>query len=135
LVLGVATMVLAGCALAQGVRPEDQAAWVGVPVAALDKHPMFMTMHMEKSVAADGTEIRNYVNGRTVAGCSGGSIAFSTNLVGHSASCMETQAACNNIFYIKSGVVTAYTPVGSGGMRCYTDDRTRPGFIGATNYQ
>ena len=48
---------------------------------------------------------------------------------------MQTFAACNNIFYINSGVVTQYTPIGTGGMRCYTDERLRPGFASATNIQ
>ena len=28
----------------------------------------------------------------------------------------------------------AYTPVGTGGARCYTDERARPNFRGATNF-
>jgi hypothetical protein len=35
---------------------------------------------------------------------------------------------CNNLFYIKDGRVLRYTPVGSGGARCFTDERMRPGF-------
>ena len=49
--------------------------------------------------------------------------------------CMQTFAACNNIFYIKDCVVTQYTPIGTGGAECSTDARVRPGFTGATNIQ
>jgi hypothetical protein len=59
LLAGASLMLLAsGCAM-RSVHPEDQAAWVGVPVSALDAHPVFMTLPVVKSVAADGTEIRN----------------------------------------------------------------------------
>ena len=47
--------------------------------------------------------------------------------------CMQTFAACNNIFYIKDGVVTQYSPIGTGGMRCYTNEQLRPGFVGAAD--
>jgi hypothetical protein len=43
--------------------------------------------------------------------------------------------ACNNIFYIKDGAVTQYSPIGTGGARCYTDETDRPGFVGAANIQ
>jgi hypothetical protein len=38
---------------------------------------------------------------------------------------------CNNLFYIKDGTVIRYTPIGSGGARCYTNDMAKPGFRGA----
>jgi len=47
--------------------------------------------------------------------------------------CMQRVPACNNIFYIKDGVVTQYTPIGSGGGHCYTDETTRPGYAGPVN--
>jgi hypothetical protein len=37
---------------------------------------------------------------------------------------------CNNMFYVKDAIVIRYTPVGSGGGRCFTDERLRPGFRG-----
>lgn len=129
------SLMTASCA----VRPEDQAAWLGAPVSALDKHPVFLTMPVVKTVAADGTEIRNYVNGRNFSACSGGGSAFSgtINFASYNAfsTCMSNFAACNNIFYIKNNKVEAYTPIGSGGARCYTDERTQPGFRGATNFR
>ena len=131
----VSGLLLAGCL---SVRPEDQAAWVGAPVTALDKHPVFLTMPVVKTRASDGTEIRNYVNGRNVGLCSGGGSLFRGTIdfasYNNFSSCMAGFAACNNIFYIKNGRVEAYTPVGSGGAQCYTDERARPNFRGTTNF-
>ncbi|MGO9237542.1 MAG: hypothetical protein ACLP4V_26955 [Methylocella sp.] len=38
-------------------------AWAGQPVELLDKQPVFLTMQSVRTMTADGTEIRNYVNG------------------------------------------------------------------------
>lgn len=128
--------VLASCAT---VHQEDLQSWTGRPVDELDKHPIFLTMQMVRTRSADGTEIRNYINGRNVASCSGGGTVFAgyVDMATYSrfSSCVQSFAACNNIFYIKGGVVTQYSPIGTGGTRCYTDERTRPGFAGATNIQ
>ena len=127
-------MALASLASCGSVHPEDLNAWVGAPVSALDKHPIFLTMPVVRTTAADGTEIRNYVNGRNIASCSSGGSVFgaTVSLATYSSftNCVQAFPACNNIFYIKDGVVTQYTPIGTGGMRCYTDERARPG--GAT---
>lgn len=127
-------MVTASCA---SVRQEDLQSWVGRPVADLDKHPIFLTMQSVRTRAADGTEIRNYVNGQDVSSCSGGGTIFAgtVDMATYSrfSSCSAGFAACNNIFYIKNGMVTQYTPVGTGGARCFTDERARPDFAGATN--
>jgi hypothetical protein len=108
-------------------------------VQALDTQPMFLTMPMVKTVTAEGTEIRNYVNGRNIGVCmGGGTIAgttVSTATYGQFIRCMQGFAACNNIFYIKNGIITDYMPIGTGGMRCYTNDMTRPGFRGAGDYR
>jgi hypothetical protein len=106
------------------VRPEDLASWRGRPVAELDKHPIFATMRMTRSIAADGTEVRNYSNAVGQTTC-GGEYAIS---------CVSKTPACNNVFHIKDGIVQRYTPIGSGGGRCFTDERARPDFTGATNY-
>ena len=123
--------VLGALASCGSVHPEDLNAWVGVPVSSLDKHPIFLTMPVVKTVAADGTEIRNYINGKNIASCAEGGSIFGTTVslatYGSFTSCVQAFPACNNIFYIKNGVVTQYTPVGSGGGRCYTDERSRPG--------
>ena len=119
------------------VRQTDLDAWAGQPVSALEKHPVFLTMPVVRTVTSDGTEIRNYINGHNVAQCSGGSNVFASSIdfatYSRFSQCMQAFAACNNIFYIRAGVVTQYVPVGSGGARCYTDDRTRPGFGGPAN--
>jgi hypothetical protein len=129
----VALLCLSGCAT---VRPEDLAAWKGRPVADLDKHPVFATMRLVRSHAADGTEIRNYVNGTTGVSCSGtdsGQVIGSTALVNQSGACISSTPACINIFHVNNGVFESYTPIGTGGARCYTDERAQPAFRGATN--
>lgn len=127
-------VTLASCAT---VHQEDLQSWIGAPVDQLDKHPVFLTMQVVRTRTADGTEIRNYVNGRNVASCSGGGTVFAgyVDMATYSrfSNCMQTFAACNNIFYIKDGVVTQYSPIGTGGGRCYTNEQSRPGFVGATN--
>jgi hypothetical protein len=129
-----AAWIVAGC----GVRHEDQAAWVGVPVAELEKHPVFITMRLVRSRTTDGTEILNYVNGTISTNCAGigaldsGFINFS--IYQQFVSCQSRQRACNNIFYVRDGRVTSYVPVGSGGARCYTSDELKPGFRGSINY-
>jgi hypothetical protein len=130
-------LTLASCAT---VHQEDLQSWVGVPVDQLDKHPFFLTLQVVRSRAADGTEIRDYVNGRNVASCSGGGTVSSGGYVdmvtyNRFSSCMQSFAACHNIFYIKDGLVTQYSPIGTGGMRCYTTEQLRPGFTGAANIQ
>jgi hypothetical protein len=47
---------------------------------------------------------------------------------------LSTTPTYNDIVHSKGGVVQSYTPIGSGGARCYSDDRTRPGFSGATSF-
>jgi hypothetical protein len=133
-VLALTSLLLPGCAT---VRQEDLAAWRGRPVAELDRHPIFATMRLTKTYAADGTEIRNYVNGSVATSCAGGGFVNSTapgmaNVSQH-ANCVSTAPTCNNVFHVKNGIVESYTPIGTGGAKCYTDDRARPDFRGATN--
>jgi hypothetical protein len=131
-----AVFALAACAT---VREEDTAAWQGKPVSMLEQHPVFLTMRLVKTKTSDGTEIWNYVNGRSVTSCSGDATASLNYLsqVQYSAfqSCMSNVAACNNIFYVKNAVVQRYVPVGTGGARCFTDKRAQPDFAGPTNYR
>lgn len=126
---------LASCAT---VRQDDLKAWQGAPVSALDTHPVFLTMQVVKTRTNDGIEIRNYVNGRAVASCSGGGSVLVNSYINLASynqftNCMQGFAACNNIFYISNGQVQRYTPIGTGGAKCYTNDTVRPGFSGATN--
>ncbi|MCG3189355.1 MAG: hypothetical protein LKCHEGNO_01715 [Burkholderiaceae bacterium] len=125
---------LLGCAT---VRQVDLDAWVGQPVVALETHPVFITVPVVKTVASDGTQIWNYVNGAHIGQCAGGGSVWGStiNYAAYSqfASCMQRFAACNNIFYIRDGKVLRYTPVGTGGGRCYTTEALQPQSRGPTN--
>lgn len=129
-----ALLVLGACGT---VRQEDMDSWKGAPVAALETQPVLATMRLVRTRASDGTEIWNFVNGRNYGSCSGGGTIFAgyVDMATYSSfsSCMSGFLACNNIFYVKNGRVQSYNPVGSGGARCYTDERIQPGFRGATN--
>lgn len=127
---------LVACATST-VRDEDLQAWVGQPVQALDVHPIFAALPRVTTIADDGTEIRNYINGRNIARCSGGGTIYGQTVsyarYNQFTSCMSGYAACNSIFYIKDKVVQRYTPIGTGGARCFTDARIQPGYTGPAN--
>jgi hypothetical protein len=127
-------VAVSGCAT---VRQEDLDAWVGKPVVALETHPFFITVPVVKTQASDGTVIWNYVNGANIGSCSGGGSIYGRTInfsaYNQFASCVQKFAACNNIFYIKNGVIQNYTPIGTGGMRCYTNDTIKPNFRGNAN--
>lgn len=130
------TIALTACA---SVQQADLDSWVGQPSSLLELHPVFMTIPVVKTQTSDGTEIWNYINGGNIGGCSGGgnvSLGKKLDYATYSSfsSCMSRFAACNNIFYLKDGRVLRYTPIGSGGARCYTDERVRPNFSGTTNF-
>jgi hypothetical protein len=121
------TLVLVSCALGRAVRQEDLDAWVGMPVEALDTHSVFITLPLAKTVTSSGIEIRNYPNKRNIGECFGsGSVNASgyMNFVTYSsfATCSGGLVGCDNIFYIKNGVVVEYAPTG----HCYTDETVRP---------
>lgn len=126
----IAVLAIGGC-----VRQEDLDSWKGQPVAALDLHPLFLTMPVEIQRTADGTEIRNYVNGGEVGRCFGGATANSMGgmsvMVTGNSFCSTAFVACNNIFYIKGGKVLDYVPTPTRGARCMTDSRVQPRKIGA----
>lgn len=133
--IGVMLLLIA-CAT---VRQEDLESWVGQPVSALEKHPFFVTRPVVRTRASDGTEIWNYVNGANVGSCSSSGSIFGTTVdyatYSQFTNCMQRFAACNSIFYIKNGVVERYTPVGTGGGRCYTTAQLQPGYRGPMNVQ
>ena len=115
-------LTLVGCTL---VRQQDLDAWVGVPVEALDTHSIFITIPMYRTFTTSGIEIRNYVNSRNVAQCfgtGGGNISGNFVSANTFSTCSNIQIACNNIFYIKDGVVIEYAPTG----RCYTNKAAQP---------
>lgn len=131
-------LVVASCVTAPQVHQEDLQSWVGRPIDDLDKHPVFLTLQAVRTRTNDGTEIRNYLNGRNTVSCSGGGTVFAgyldTASYNRFSSCMQSFPACNNIFYIKNGVVTQYSPIGTGGAQCYTNEKLRPGFTGSGNF-
>lgn len=123
--------ILAGCSL---VRQADLNAWPGTPVVELEKHPVLRTMRLVKTRASDGTEIWNFVNSAKLARCSSITDDYldDDNYLGF-INCVKREAACNNIFYVKNGIVERYTPVGSGGAICYTNQTLQPGYRGPVN--
>ena len=124
LVLTVAS-VFSGCAVLPTVRQQDLDAWAGVPVEALDTHSFFITVPMYKNITSSGIEVRNYANGKDVAQCFGNAGISGTGKYINAntfATCTSNRIVCNNIFYIRDGVVLEYAPTG----RCYTDDSVRP---------
>jgi hypothetical protein len=123
--VGIAVALLPFVVACATVRQQDLDAWVGVPVEALDTHSFFITVPMYRTVTASGIEIRNYANGRTVASCFGTAGATGTgNFVNANAfsTCSSGHIVCNNIFYIKNGMVVEYAPTG----RCYTNETVQP---------
>lgn len=126
---------VAGCGT---VRQIDLDSWVGQPVAALETHPFFITVPVVKTVASDGTEIWNYVNGAEIGSCSRGGSIFSgpVNFATYTSfsNCVAQTMACNNIFYIKDKVVLRFIPVGTGGARCMTDETLQPKFRSPRNF-
>src|SRR5690349_19137497 len=132
--------VLLPCLLLTGcVHQEDLDAWVGQPSAMLDRHPFFLTLPVVRTVTPDGTQIRNYVNGANISNCSGSGAIYGSDVsfatYNQFVACIQRAAACNNIFYIKDDRVVQYVPVGTGGVRCITDARLRPGFSGPGNFR
>jgi hypothetical protein len=141
-------------ALSACVSKDDTDSWTGQPVLALELHPLFVTMPVIKTRASDGTEIWNCYNGRKSINCSGigvgtGSGTIDATRMGNTVSgnvsgyvnyssftsCIAGSPACNNLFYIKDGIVQRYNPVGSGGAICTTDSRLRPQYSTPTNYR
>ena len=131
-------LMLAGCAT-HTVRQQDLDAWVGEPMSSLELHPFFITTPVVKTKASDGTEIWNYVNGRNIGSCSNGGSIYSGTVsmatYNTFTNCISNFGACNNIFYIRDGVVQRYVPTGSGGMGCFTTKELQPQLKGSTNFR
>lgn len=124
LLLITVVTLLCGCVIA-GVRQQDLDSWVGMPVEALDTHSFFITLPMYRRTTESGIEVRNYPNGRNVEECftSGGAFSYGKYANANAlTTCSSGRVVCNNIFYIKNGVVLEYAPTGS----CYTDETIQP---------
>jgi hypothetical protein len=135
--IAICTALLFGACAIYGVRQADLDAWVGQPASTLEKHPWFLTRPVVRTRASDGTEIWNYVNGSNIGTCSSSGSLYG-RMVDYAtyssfSNCMQTVAACNNIFYIKNGIVERYVPVGTGGMRCMTSQELQPNQTGPMN--
>jgi len=105
------------------VRQQDLDAWVNVPVEELDTHSFFITIPMTKTITQDGIEIRNYANTGRGNFCSAN---LNQNTMGTNTSasgtCVNRTVGCNNIFYIKDGVVLEYMAQGN----CITNKSLQP---------
>lgn len=97
----LALLAFGGCAAQPSVRQSDLDAWVGQPVTALDKHPIFLTTSFVRTRADDGTEIRNYVTGHPISSCTKrGDIDVVGGFLNSADyrefnNCMQSFAACN----------------------------------------
>ena len=121
-------MLLCGC---KSTQP-DATAWPGTPVLVLDQHPVLAGMQLVRTIAGDGTEIRNYVGRASVASCTVANMDFSAALPPAAyntfSQCLRSHPACINVFYIEKGVITAFTPIGTGGTHCPADERLQPNY-------
>lgn len=109
------------------VRQSDLDSWVGVPVIALDTHSFFLTIPMVKTLTGNGIEIRNYMNKGSFSSCQDSGSVSHNNFLSYSRfnavqNCSSRIIGCDNIFYIRDGVVIKYKPVG----RCKTNQTLRP---------
>lgn len=112
--------------------------WKGVPVEALDTHSRFLTIPMVRTKTSSGIEIRNYVNKKNTSSCVQSAYGSSNANINSSSRgrasimgtsqynaftrCSSAIVGCDNIFYIKNGIVLEYAPTG----QCYTDETAQP---------
>ena len=120
----LAAFIIGGCTTTSiFVRQQDLDAWINVPVEELDTHSVFLTIPMTKTITKDGIEIRNYANTGRGNFCSANlnqnSMGANTSASG---TCVNRKVGCNNIFYIKDGVVLEYMAQGS----CFTNKSLQP---------
>ncbi len=109
-------LLLASCASIL-VNEDVVNSWKNVPVEELDTHSFFITVPMIKSKTNSGIEVRNYRNYKTSNQCNVSKTSYNVF-----ANCTQNESGCNNIFYIKNGVVIEYRLVGA----CYTMPYLRP---------
>lgn len=120
--IGFLFLLITGCAT---VRQQDINAWAGMPVEALETHSFFITVPVYKTKTESGIEVWNYANGADVAQCFGNTSGNYGNRYMNAntfATCSNIRVVCNNIFYIRDGVILEYAPTG----RCYTNSSLQP---------
>ena len=110
---------LIGC---RTVRQVDLLSWKGVPVEKLDTHSFWVTIPMKKVILKDGTEIRFYINSRSVFNCLNNQTNYTNTYSSGINTCISNKVTCNNVFKIKNEKVISYEPKG----RCYTDKSLQP---------
>ena len=132
----IVLVFLCGCTTTAN---EDLNAWIGQPVSELDKHPVFLIFPVLRTTAADGTEIRDYVNGHNFEACFAGRTEFPdpVDFATYTSftNCIQKFPACQNIFYIKDGLVERVSATSTGGARCDPNESLRPGFSESANGQ
>jgi hypothetical protein len=127
--LSIFIFLISGCAF-RTVRQVDIDAWKDVPVIALDTHSLFITVPMVRTITDQGIEIRDYVNKVGYSSCAGSAggmgsrsgFVMSYGNFSSFQSCTARMVGCDNIFYIRDGIVIQYKPVG----QCYTDESLQP---------
>ena len=122
-VAAAVALVLAGCA-AKRVNSDDLYAWKGVPVEALDTHPLFSTLPMTKGTGPNGIEVRTYQNSKQSSACKDAMLGGVAVL-----DCGKQARACTTEFYVQDQRVIEALARGP----CYTDRATRPAakYLGA----
>ena len=133
----IVLVFLCGCTTTAN---EDLNAWIGQPVSELDKHPVFLIFPVLRTTAADGTEIRDYVNGHNFEACFAGRTEFPDPVDFWRHALVLRTAYRNfphgqNIFYIKDGLVERVSATSTGGARCDPNESLRPGFLESANGQ
>lgn len=119
------TCLITACTTKSTVQQQNLDSWTNVPVEVLDSHVFFKTVPMFRTKTDSGTEIRNYAYGFDFQECA--SKAGATNIgdfMGEDAfiACSSSKIVCNNMFYIKEGIVLEYAPTG----RCDTGKKIQP---------
>ena len=123
-------LTLSGCLTVRQqdlvVRQQDLDAWAGMPVEALETHSFFITVPVFKTKTKSGIEVWNYANSSgSYKSCYASAGAFGddgyVSAAGYE-SCTTNKTICNNIFYIKDGIVLEYAPTG----KCYTAAFVQP---------
>jgi len=119
-----------GCA-GNMVRQQDLDSWVGVSVEELDTHSFFLTLPVSKTTTESGIEVRVYSNKQNLSSCfdtgnfNGKKYSKNASFTSFQ-NCSSEIRGCDNIFYIKDGIVKEYKPVGTPKGICMTDESLQP---------